>query len=297
MPPYLRLVVPSACCGSSRGSPLLFLRDADAAIFLKASKRGHFVDAVGGVQPNGRVPPLSFTYWPASVVEGVGEQVLDDLLQALVVGVHRARRSRRARLEVELLVGGDLAEGPVHLIAARLAKLISLMPSVTIAALDLGQIQHVLIRPTDRSPAAWMLESEHRSPVATAMLTSGDITHLGGQVAGHRVDVVRQILPRAGHRLGGRPGRPASLRYPPLGPPESPQRRKILTGPPWCSTVFFSSRISPLHVHRDFLGQVAAWRRRWSPRRCCAPEPVRLLTPCEFTLSVSSFQVPATPST
>src|SRR5207245_1541199 len=27
----------------------------------------------------------------------------------------------------------------------------------------------------------------------------GDVAHLGGQVAGHRVDAVRQLLPNAGH--------------------------------------------------------------------------------------------------
>ena len=50
-----------------------------------------------------------------------------------------------------------------------------------------------------------------------------------------------------------------------------------------------------LHVDGDLLGQVAAWRRRWSPRRCCGPG--RSGSPAiRLTLSVRSFQVPATPS-
>ena len=60
--------------------------------------------------------------------------------------------------------------------------------------------------------------------------------------------------------------------------------------------VFFSSRISPLHVHRDLLRQVAAARRRWSTSAMLRTWPVRL-TAIEFTLSVRSFQVPATPGT
>ena len=31
------------------------------------------------------------------------------------------------------------------------------------------------------------------------MVTCGDVAHLGGQVAGHEVDAVGQVLPGAGH--------------------------------------------------------------------------------------------------
>ena len=37
----------------------------------------------------------------------------------------------------------------------------------------------------------------------------GDVAHLAGQVAGHEVDAVGQVLPGAGHALARRPGRPA----------------------------------------------------------------------------------------
>ena len=38
-----------------------------------------------------------------------------------------------------------------------------------------------------------------RSPLATADGDVGDIPHLGGQIAGHQVDVVGQIFPRTGN--------------------------------------------------------------------------------------------------
>jgi hypothetical protein len=39
-----------------------------------------------------------------------------------------------------------------------------------------------------------------RSPRATAVVTSA-MCNLAGQVAGHRVNRIRQVLPRAGHAL------------------------------------------------------------------------------------------------
>ena len=40
----------------------------------------------------------------------------------------------------------------------------------------------------------------------------GDVAHLRGQVRGHEVDVVGQVLPGAGDAAAPRPGRPACLR-------------------------------------------------------------------------------------
>ena len=40
-----------------------------------------------------------------------------------------------------------------------------------------------------------------RSPLATAVVTAGDVAHLVGQVAAHQVDVVGQLLPDARHVL------------------------------------------------------------------------------------------------
>ena len=50
------------------------------------------------------------------------------------------------------------------------------------------------------------------------------------------------------------------------------------------------------HVDGDLLATGRRWRWRSPPRRCCAPAPVRLLA-MKLTLSVRSFQVPATPGT
>ena len=48
------------------------------------------------------------------------------------------------------------------------------------------------------------------------------------------------------------------------------------------------------HVDGDLAGKDRRWPRRWSPRRCCGPGRSGC-RPSELTLSVRSFQVPATP--
>ena len=73
----------------------------------------------------------------------------------------------------------------------------------------------------------------------------GDVAHLAGQVAGHGVDVVGQVLPRAGDALAPRPGRRACLRCRPRGRRASPRRRSELSWSTIVLMVFFSSRISP----------------------------------------------------
>ena len=85
----------------------------------------------------------------------------------------------------------------------------------------------------------------------------GDVAHLAGQVAGHRVHVVGQVLPRAGDALAPRPGRRACLRCRPRAPRASLRRRTSCSWSTIVLMVFFSSRISPLHVDGDLLGQVA----------------------------------------
>ncbi|HEV7159369.1 MAG TPA: hypothetical protein VGN38_13510 [Caulobacteraceae bacterium] len=51
-------------------------------------------------------------------LEGVGEQILDDLLQALVVGEHRLWQvGIEPNLEIESLVLSDLGENAIHLLA------------------------------------------------------------------------------------------------------------------------------------------------------------------------------------
>ncbi len=48
------------------------------------------------------------------------------------------------------------------------------------------------------SPSASTVSLRVRSPLATAVTTARDAAHLAGQVAGHEVDVVGQVLPGAG---------------------------------------------------------------------------------------------------
>ena len=62
----------------------------------------------------------------------------------------------------------------------------------------------------------------------------GDVAHLAGQVAGHGVHAVGQILPRAGDALAPRPGRRACLRCPLRGPRASLRRRTSEADPPSC---------------------------------------------------------------
>src|SRR5207253_2038113 len=115
----------------------------------------------------------------------------------------------------------------------------------------------------------------------------GDVALLAGQVAGHGVHAVGQVLPGAGDALDV--GLPAELA---LGADLGADARP-------CSTivlmVFFSSRISPLTSTVIFFERspvatavvTSAMLRTW---------PVRFPA-MKFTLSVRSFQVPATPLT
>ena len=87
----------------------------------------------------------------------------------------------------------------------------------------------------------------------------GDVTHLAGQVAGHGVDAVGQILPRAGHaRYAGLATKPA------FGAHLARHARHF------CGEGvelvnhrvdgLLRRRISPLHVHGDLSRQDRLWR-------------------------------------
>ena len=114
-----------------------------------------------------------------------------------------------------------------------------------------------------------------------------------GQVGGQQVDVVGQVLPGAGDarhlRLAAQLAFGADLA----------RHARHFAGE---AVQLIDHRVDGLlqlqdlaaHVDGDLLRQVAAAPPRWSLRRCCAPGPVRLLA-IELTLSVRSFQVPATP--
>src|SRR5207244_363513 len=122
----------------------------------------------------------------------------------------------------------------------------------------------------------------------------GDVAHLGGEVAGHRVHAVGQVLPRPGHPL--HLGLAAQL---PLGATSRATRVTSLAKEPSWSTmvlmVIFSSRLSPLTSTVLVLDRsplpaavpISAMLRTWAVRF-----PAML-----FTESVRSFHVPATPPT
>jgi hypothetical protein len=97
----------------------------------------------------------------------------------------------------------------------------------------------------------------------------GDVAHLGRQVRRHRVDVVGEVLPRAGD--AGHLRLTAELA---LGADLARDARHLGAKPLSWSTivlmVFFSSRISPC-TSTVILRERSPARRRSSPRRCCAP--------------------------
>ena len=129
-----------------------------------------------------------------------------------------------------------------------------------------------------------------RSPSRDGGRDRGDVADLAGQVAGHEVDVVGQVLPRAGDARHARPGRRACLRVPTS---RATRVTSAANDESWSTIVlmvFFSSRISPwtstviffVRSPRATAVVTAAMLRTW---------PVRLPA-IELTLSVRSFHVP-----
>ena len=123
----------------------------------------------------------------------------------------------------------------------------------------------------------------------------GDVAHLVGEVAGHEVDVVGEVLPGARRR-------PRTSAWPPSLPSVPTSRATRVTSSAkdesWSTMVlmvFFSSRISPLTSTVIFCDRsplataVVTWAmlRTWLVR----------LEAMKFTESVRSFQVPETPFT
>src|SRR5207237_968577 len=127
----------------------------------------------------------------------------------------------------------------------------------------------------------------------------GDVADLGGEVGGHVVDAVGQVLPRAGHALHRRLATQLALRA------HSPDHTRALAGEPASAvgdvrslipcTDRFRSRISP------WTATVIFWDR--SPRATAVVTEAMSRTwavrleAMKLTLSVRSFHVPATPST
>ncbi len=115
------------------------------------------------------------------------------------------------------------------------------------------------------------------------------------RLRGHEVDVVGQVLPRAGH--AGHLRLPAELAF----GADLARHAGHLGGEgvvSWSTIVlmvFFSSRISPRDVDGDLAGQVAARDGRGHVGDV-ADLGRQVATPSKLTLSVRSFHVPATPS-
>ena len=105
-----------------------------------------------------------------------------------------------------------------------------------------------------------------RSPLATAVVTCGDVAHLAGEVVGHEVHGVGEVAPRAAPRPRPRPGRRAR--------PRVPTSRAT---PVTCSANARSRvghrvdrlgerRDLALRLDRDLLRRGRRWRRRSSRR-------------------------------
>ena len=120
------------------------------------------------------------------------------------------------------------------------------------------------------SPRTSTVILRDRSPLAMAVATSAMLRTWRGQVAGHRVHAVGQVLPGAGdarHR-----GLAAELA---VGA-DLARHARHLGGE---GVQLVDHRVDGLlqlqdlaaDVDRDLLREVAAARRRSPPRRCCAP--------------------------
>ena len=124
----------------------------------------------------------------------------------------------------------------------------------------------------------------------------GDVADLAGEIGGHEVDVVGEILPGAGHARHLRPGRRACLRCRPRAPRGVTSRGEAVELID--HRVDGVLQLENLALHLD--GDLAATGRRLATAVVTSAMlrtwPVRLVA-IELTLSVRSFQVPATPCT
>ena len=140
VPPYLRLVVPSACWKASK-----MMRCLSSAMPMPVSVTESAIQSRPGAQRRalgGADPERDAALF--GELEGVREQVAQHLLQPLRVGAH-GRRQGAVDLdqEVELALLGDLPEGALHVVAevaeADLGDL-----EADRAGLDLGEVEDVV---------------------------------------------------------------------------------------------------------------------------------------------------------
>ena len=133
----------------------------------------------------------------------------------------RAGDARHLRLAAELAFRADLARNARHLAG----KAVELIDHRVDGVLQLENFALHVHRDLARKVAA----GDGRRHL-------GDIAHLTGEVAGHRVDRVRQVLPRAGDdaRHDGLTTE-TCLRCRPRARRASPRRRTSAAARPWCS--------------------------------------------------------------
>ena len=94
------------------------------------------------------------------------------------------------------------------------------------------------------SPCASTVIFLDRSPCATAVVDLGDVADLAGEVAGHEVDVVGQVLPGAGDA----PHLRLAAELPSVPTSRATRVTSAANDVSWSTIVlmvFFSSRISP----------------------------------------------------
>ena len=94
MPPYLRLILPSACWNASK---MICCLSGEIPIPVSLTENASTLAARFSSSLSAPHPPLNRLDRQRHLsalgeLEGVGEQVLDDLLQALGIGQHRARQ-------------------------------------------------------------------------------------------------------------------------------------------------------------------------------------------------------------
>ena len=131
----------------------------------------------------------------------------------------RAGDARHVGLAAELAFGADLARDARHLGGER-AELIHHRVDGVLELEDLAL--HV-----DGDLLRQVAGGDRRRHV-------GDVAHLAGEVAGHRVDRVGRDPSTCRRRPAPRPGRRACLRCRPRARRASPRRRTSRADPPWC---------------------------------------------------------------
>ena len=109
-----------------------------------------------------------------------------------------------------------------------------------------------------------------RSPLGDGGRHVGDVAHLAGEVAGHQVHVVGEVLPGAGDAAHLRLAAELAFGADFAGHAGHLGGERVELIDHRVDGVLELEDLA-LHVDGDLLGQVAVARPRSSPRRCCGP--------------------------